>query len=1309
MSIEAAPAPAVRRTYGRARAASPMEVDERTTASLFRAPPTESPVKTLLGRFTSGKTSFLNSLVRLDPSSDPTERDPSSDATEADELSDARSVPSRAFRADSEEDTDAEDLKAVYARLQREMRGEPATGATEKPVSTKLFGSSSLTALSSATLNAPQARARAFGSSTLTELSATSPLLSSPPRARALGHSSSMVEEETFPVRRTGTKASGRAKRVIASDDDDDEDGDTERTETATGDASPDDDVRSEASAAPSHLFSRESTAEPPRRRPDDLYEQLVREYQTDLRSESDKTVERSTDPVEMFDEADEPVEKAKSSKKIKALNQKDQAEMHKDIARAQRDRSAYVPKVKGKELRISEWVGMAQEAVKNPSKASLPPPLTREGTSPPETSSQQTPSDIGQFTPSSALRPVVKPGFRAKANAAQSPTPLRPGQLRLTKDRPSELVSALSDTDDELHDPQTLLRQSLSAADERAQREMRRARLAAMKQAALSAAAEAKTPRPAAPGSDDEIELVKETPVPVRPAAGRSGPSARAVLDAQGGAAAITKSRQTHLRNAGNKARRADVADTTESYMAAAARFDHPNLLTSLAGARPPGMKKGREQPLTQAQLDKTMREMHLKQAQEVERRKEDRFGKGRALPERQAIVVDDLIAETQDGAVVDEDEDTEDDDFMPDDDVVAYSGESDGEHADVDNEDVEEDGGERPEDETAEAVDAAEEDKENVPPLTLVDEADDDEDAIVPVTKPRRSKPSRHVVFESDDDEPVAAATQLANPKTVQDSPTVPALATLRGSAVDRAPSPELDLGGFGDGSQGFSQLFGETQAADASTDAFVALREQPAALLPAHMLLPDVEISKTQIERDNALIAGDGKVDFVPSAPKKQYLNTQGFFTQTRPKTFDITQTQVSDDEAGPSRRGVLDDDTLLNLRAAGRIASPTGTASHAPVSPTQATPVLRRLKRRATPPLGTSGSGAMDVDMEPDAEPTEAQPTAPSSAFEVMQRAAERQRRREERRAALRAGNELLDQQAEESDDGDMWGPIGGDDNDDEDGDEGYVPDLLNDEERTEAQRKADEERAAEKFREIEQADDARREAEARKVVDGQMRNKRRGKDFLSDDEEDSEVRKRRLTRKQRRARRLMGEDGLAKLDGENNAFKQLYEQDLESDDEVDETPMSPVRRSPELSPKNGRQRYAMLQERARMDAEAVEAEGRAFFRQLELEDDDVLVTRTVRSAVSVVETQEGAGALAVRSSESYAEFVRDETLNPRRLGGSKGVSVVGGGASGGGGGRGLNVRASGPGKDKAVGRAPLRQSSSILMAKKSGFA
>ena len=177
-----------------------------------------------------------------------------------------------------------------------------------------------------------------------------------------------------------------------------------------------------------------------------------------------------------------------------------------------------------------------------------------------------------------------------------------------------------------------------------------------------------------------------------------------------------------------------------------------------------------------------------------------------------------------------------------------------------------------------------------------------------------------------------------------------------------------------------------------------------------------------------------------------------------------------------------------------------------------------------------------------------------------------------RRAEAKKAAINA--RLIDNQAEESDEDEGWAiNRDNDDEDDEGMDDGFVPDLVDDQAIDEEEKKRQDELAAAKLREIEQADDAKREVEARKVIEGQYRNKKRGADFFSDDEDDEEGgKRRRWSKKERRKRRLDREDGLEKLgqfspllggldslqsEGEENAFKAHYEAGLDSDFSDDE--------------------------------------------------------------------------------------------------------------------------------------------------------
>jgi len=239
---------------------------------------------------------------------------------------------------------------------------------------------------------------------------------------------------------------------------------------------------------------------------------------------------------------------------------------------------------------------------------------------------------------------------------------------------------------------------------------------------------------------------------------------------------------------------------------------------------------------------------------------------------------------------------------------------------------------------------------------------------------------------------------------------------------------------------------------------------------------------------------------------------------FFTQTKPASSieQSAETQWNNMRkalAGPS-------DALIEVPESPLERMPSSTekdTSSAPPltsSPTQTTQSFTRLRRRASPDFG-------------DSEIIEPKRTA----FDKMMAASNR---REERKAAVKSN--LIDVQAEESDEDGGWAPIGGGEDEDDDAeDEGYLQDLVDDQAVDEDEKKRQDDLAATKLREIQQADDAKREAEAKKIIEGQHRTKKRGMDFLSDDEDDEEGGKRRKwSKKERRKRRLEKEDGLDKL-------------------------------------------------------------------------------------------------------------------------------------------------------------------------------
>ena len=130
------------------------------------------------------------------------------------------------------------------------------------------------------------------------------------------------------------------------------------------------------------------------------------------------------------------------------------------------------------------------------------------------------------------------------------------------------------------------------------------------------------------------------------------------------------------------------------------------------------------------------------------------------------------------------------------------------------------------------------------------------------------------------------------------------------------------------------------------------------------------------------------------------------------------------------------------------------------SLAAVETTQDTPTLRRLKRRASP------DGA-DEELQPYLSPRVNDGN--NNAFHRMMSAAKQQPRE---RFAGRSN--LVDEQAEESDEDNGWAPVGAPEaEEDEDEEDGYVPDLVDDAGVDEEEKRRQDELAAEKARWVEQ--------------------------------------------------------------------------------------------------------------------------------------------------------------------------------------------------------------------------------------------
>lgn len=191
---------------------------------------------------------------------------------------------------------------------------------------------------------------------------------------------------------------------------------------------------------------------------------------------------------------------------------------------------------------------------------------------------------------------------------------------------------------------------------------------------------------------------------------------------------------------------------------------------------------------------------------------------------------------------------------------------------------------------------------------------------------------------------------------------------------------------------------------------------------------------------------------------------------FLTQTKP--IAPSATLMSDDESQLFPQPLERSESSVSLAGFGE--SLTETSSRTPeahseegdvvheetkmLSPTQGEISLTRLKRRTTPP---PQDPSVLANESPD-------PSVLPNAFQYVMAAAARQSKPK----TTRVKSNFVEEQAEESDEDFGWGPTGGqkEDEDGEEGDdEGYLEDLVDDQEVAEEERRRQDELALEKAR------------------------------------------------------------------------------------------------------------------------------------------------------------------------------------------------------------------------------------------------
>ncbi|WRT65956.1 uncharacterized protein IL334_002907 [Kwoniella shivajii] len=1315
------PRPAPKRTYGRARPASPPPITELTSSSSFSStfnPPVQtSPSKALLDRWSSANQSWRDDLSKLDA--------PSSDKQEEDE----------------------EAIRKEMERLRRQARGivirdQPTQIPQPKSINLGVpkaglgatFSSSSLTSIPTTVQTSPPR--------------SSPPFRSSPPPERRLHVQSSETEnaEETmFPVRKSGM--SGRPKRIIMSDA---EESDEDEPPLFVRNTS------TLRSRSPEDLSTTEKGSSPPPARPmspassnasadnyndtrdkENMADFLDELAEDDARAEKEREQEKELEEPskshaldgldDLFDDNDETPRNKKKHRQPRGLNRIDKAEMEKDIARAQRERPVAFSRPETTHLPISAWLQQANVAVKpkqSPEIKAAVPGLTF-ANSPKTSPSHLTPpdDDIIGFTPSSGLRHPLNTASTSKISIDNPNTPT-PAPSRKDKGKHKVVVPGTSEgveaDEDEEQDFSTFMDHERVRDAEKADRAARKKRLDEIKQLALKQRDTilnlGSTNHSSENEDEFEIELEEEEIFPKQEPQGRII-GAKAVLSKSSGKPVISKQKQGYLARAGKLHKAKPQHDVSETYVEFAGKaFSHANQKQLNGGSKPAGQKKGREEVISQDAMERAIRMKHHQQVIALARKREEEFGRKRVLPQRVERDIEALVESTLDQEKEGSEDEDEDEDYNPE------AEDEDGEERMVWSGEEAEEGSDEDEEGTEKSAKDGQGEKENEVKVTasIALDADDDDEDVTPMPK-RKPRASARFAFDSDDED---AQSRIRSSPSVQRTPLaeVPApQSTIKAAQEDGFGG--FDLAGFGSGSGsqgGFSQLFDATQAGaqtGSEQDIFAALRAaEPIGLLPVNAMLPGVNISDTQVERDNNLIAVEienAAMDRMHemNRPKKQYINEKGLFTQTRPAVIYDEDTQISD-----SRRhlGGLSDFSVYGTAPFGKTQTQTQTQTDTPFrnnstgilqpTPTQEDGTLfTRLRRR----LSNPDEESLTLPLSP------TQPAAnlrPKNAFETLMSAAKKP-------AASSKGkmkSKMVDEQAEESDEDDGWGMNqGGNEEEDDEEEDGFVEGLVDDQEIDEEEKRKQDELAAAKNREIQAADDAKAEAAARAITAGEHRQKRKGRDFVDGDESsDDEKMSSKMRKRLRKKRKLAGADGLDKLDGEENVFKQAYEQDLMSDeDEVDETPyFSPERLNKslvmdqhvdnserEVSPppikRTFREVRDMIKQRAELnrgktteelfaeDADdddlSLESHPRALKRRdtfVDNDDDDgdqvmveqngFSISRTVRTFTSISKSVDQNGIKPNRSLASYASYVQEESQVTRRVGGgASGVSVI----------------------------------------------
>ncbi|GAA5945060.1 hypothetical protein JCM1841_005450, partial [Sporobolomyces salmonicolor] len=404
--------------------------------------------------------------------------------------------------------------------------------------------------------------------------------------------------------------------------------------------------------------------------------------------------------------------------------------------------------------------------------------------------------------------------------------------------------------------------------------------------------------------------------------------------------------------------------------------------------------------------------------------------------------------------------------------------------------------------------------------------DEDDDEEDEHAPVV--RRNIGAKVRLADDEDEEQEAQGASGTLPAT--EVTTTSADAVGHGPARVALPS-FLDDVGDGGFSQFFNSQFSQDAAVGNEVEGFGFRRApEPSAFGPPEptMLAPVPLISTAERAADAALLEARGGFHEVePGTPReavapRQYINQQGFMTQTRPANLFADSPSDSPRDARSFGASLSTSDSQSQLI--------TQTQFDVTRTPTQAARDKNHLRRLGALVGYESYSTLAATEVQPDSTevvmtdaqdgetqeevsfPSASQPTAAAKdAFSVLREGAQRSEfmPAPEKSKASREKNAFVDDQAGLSDEEGMGlGAPSGDE--DEDGHDAELESLVDNEEVdrdvAEEQDKLARERYAEDLEKQEQASLLR----AQGIVAGKERQKRKGLDLDDDDFDDEYI-------------------------------------------------------------------------------------------------------------------------------------------------------------------------------------------------------